>query len=72
MTVSLLLYYLTVSHARDARQLQLQGPDCMVKAKPSLGNIVRHIRSSNGWTLAQMSERVDIPLSTLAKVEKAI
>jgi transcriptional regulator with XRE-family HTH domain len=42
----------------------------MVKAKPSLGNIVHHIRSSNGWTLAQMSERVDIPLSTLAKVEK--
>lgn len=42
----------------------------MVKAKPSLGNIVRHIRSSNGWTLAQMSERVNIPLSTLAKVEK--
>lgn len=42
----------------------------MVKAKPSLGNIVRHIRNSNGWTLAQMSDRVDIPLSTLAKVEK--
>ena len=42
----------------------------MVKAKPSLGNIVRHIRNSNGWTLAQMSQRVDIPLSTLAKVEK--
>jgi transcriptional regulator with XRE-family HTH domain len=42
----------------------------MVKAKPSLGNIVRHIRNSNGWTLAQMSQRVEIPLSTLAKVEK--
>lgn len=42
----------------------------MVKPKPSLGNIVRHIRSSNGWTLAEMSQRVDIPLSTLAKVEK--
>lgn len=42
----------------------------MVKAKPSLGNIVRHIRTSNGWTLAEMSERVAIPLSTLAKVEK--
>lgn len=42
----------------------------MVKAKPSLGNIVRHIRNSNGWTLAQMSAQVDIPLSTLAKVEK--
>lgn len=42
----------------------------MVTAKPSLGNIVRHIRTSNGWTLAEMSQHVDIPLSTLAKVEK--
>lgn len=42
----------------------------MVKAKPSLGNIVRHIRNSNRWTLAEMSQQVDIPLSTLAKVEK--
>ena len=42
----------------------------MVKAKPSLGNIVRHIRNSHGWTLAEMSQRVAIPLSTLAKVEK--
>ncbi len=42
----------------------------MVKAKPSLGNIVRHIRTSNGWTLAEMSQHVAIPLSTLAKVEK--
>lgn len=60
----------TLSLARDARQLQRHGSDCMVKAKPSLGNIVRHIRDSNGWTLAEMSQRVDIPLSTLAKVEK--
>ncbi|MBL8266269.1 helix-turn-helix domain-containing protein [Steroidobacter sp.] len=42
----------------------------MVKAKPTLGNIVRHIRNSNGWTLAEMSQHVAIPLSTLAKVEK--
>jgi transcriptional regulator with XRE-family HTH domain len=43
----------------------------MVSAiKPSLGSIVRHLRTSNGWTLAEMSRRVDIPLSTLAKVEK--
>lgn len=42
----------------------------MVKARPSLGNIVRHIRTGNGWTLAEMSRRVAIPLSTLAKVEK--
>jgi len=61
---------LTLSLARDARQLQRHGSDCMVTAKPSLGNIVRHIRNSNRWTLAEMSQRVDIPLSTLAKVEK--
>lgn len=42
----------------------------MVTVKPSLGNIVRHIRTSNGWTLAEMSQHVQIPLSTLAKVEK--
>jgi transcriptional regulator with XRE-family HTH domain len=42
----------------------------MAKPKPSLGNIVRHVRTSNGWTLAEMSRRVNIPLSTLGKVEK--
>ncbi len=43
----------------------------MVSAtKPSLGSIVRHLRTNHGWTLAEMSRRVDIPLSTLAKVEK--
>ena len=37
---------------------------------PSLGSIIRHLRSSNDWTLAQMSKRVQIPLSTLAKIEQ--
>lgn len=35
----------------------------------TLGSIVRRIRAANGWTLAEMSRRVEIPLSTLAKVE---
>ena len=35
----------------------------------SLGNLVRSFRQENGWTLREMSQRVDIPLSTLAKVE---
>ena len=39
-------------------------------SKPSLGSIVRHLRTANKWTLAEMSSRVAIPLSTLAKVER--
>ena len=36
---------------------------------PTLGSLVRALRSRNGWTLKQMSERTDIPVSTLSKVE---
>ncbi|AXB79893.1 XRE family transcriptional regulator [Novosphingobium sp. P6W] len=35
----------------------------------SLGNLVRSLRQQKGWTLREMSQMVDIPLSTLAKVE---
>jgi transcriptional regulator with XRE-family HTH domain len=35
----------------------------------SLGALIRRCRQQNGWTLRQMSEKVGIPLSTLAKVE---
>jgi transcriptional regulator with XRE-family HTH domain len=35
----------------------------------TLGNLIRLVRRKNGWTLRQMSEKVGIPLSTLAKVE---
>jgi transcriptional regulator with XRE-family HTH domain len=31
--------------------------------------LIRLVRQKNGWTLRQMSEKVGIPLSTLAKVE---
>jgi transcriptional regulator with XRE-family HTH domain len=34
-----------------------------------LGSLVRILRQQKGWTLRQMSDRVGIPLSTLAKVE---
>jgi transcriptional regulator with XRE-family HTH domain len=37
---------------------------------PTLGNIMRALRARNGWTRKQMSARTEIPLSTLAKVEK--
>lgn len=35
----------------------------------TLGSLIRLLRQQKGWTLRQMSERVAIPLSTLAKVE---
>jgi transcriptional regulator with XRE-family HTH domain len=37
--------------------------------KNTLGGLIRAVRQQNGWTLRQMSEKVGIPLSTLAKVE---
>ena len=35
----------------------------------TLGGLISLIRRRNGWTLRELSERVGIPLSTLAKVE---
>ena len=36
----------------------------------TLGGLIRSLRQERGWTLRQMSEKVGIPLSTLAKVEQ--
>ncbi len=35
----------------------------------TIGSLLRSLRSRNGWTLKEMSERCGIPLSTLSKVE---
>jgi transcriptional regulator with XRE-family HTH domain len=35
----------------------------------TLGGLLRGLRARNGWTLKQMSERTQIPVSTLSKVE---
>jgi transcriptional regulator with XRE-family HTH domain len=35
----------------------------------TLGGLIRLLRQKSGWTLRQLSEKVGIPLSTLAKVE---
>jgi transcriptional regulator with XRE-family HTH domain len=35
----------------------------------TLGSLIRILRQKEGWTLREMSQRVAIPLSTLAKVE---
>jgi transcriptional regulator with XRE-family HTH domain len=36
---------------------------------PTLGSLLGTLRARNGWTLKEMSERTDIPVSTLSKVE---
>jgi transcriptional regulator with XRE-family HTH domain len=41
----------------------------MATEKSTLGNLIRLVRQQNNWTLRQMSAKVGIPLSTLAKVE---
>ena len=41
----------------------------MAKQKNTLGSLIRLLRQRNDWTLREMSARVGIPLSTLAKVE---
>jgi transcriptional regulator with XRE-family HTH domain len=41
----------------------------MASDTSTLGGLIRIVRQQNGWTLRQMSEKVGIPLSTLAKVE---
>ena len=40
-----------------------------MSANPTLGQILRDLRSHRGWTLKEMSERCGIPVSTLSKVE---
>ena len=40
------------------------------RSSSTLGRLIRALRQGRGWTLRQMSEKVGIPLSTLAKVEQ--
>jgi transcriptional regulator with XRE-family HTH domain len=41
----------------------------MKTGQPTLGKLLRALRSRNGWTLKQMSDKSGIPVSTLSKVE---
>lgn len=41
----------------------------MSQKPPTLGSLLRNLRTRNGWTLKEMSARSQIPLSTLSKVE---
>ena len=36
---------------------------------PTLGRLIKALRTRNDWTLQEMSDRTGIPRSTLAKVE---
>ena len=42
----------------------------MTRKTNTLGGLIRALRRQKTWTLRQMSEKVGIPLSTLAKVEQ--
>ena len=42
----------------------------MSKKNNTLGSLIRGLRRQKSWTLRQMSDKVGIPLSTLAKVEQ--
>lgn len=41
----------------------------MASETPTLGALIRGLRSRQGWTLKEMSEKSGIPVSTLSKVE---
>lgn len=41
----------------------------MLSASPTLGAVLRNLRSREGWTLKQMSAKSGIPVSTLSKIE---
>lgn len=41
----------------------------MATGRKTLGAVITDLRTRNGWTLKEMSQRCGIPLSTLSKVE---
>lgn len=41
----------------------------MSPKSPTLGTLLRGLRTRKGWTLKEMSEHTQIPLSTLSKIE---
>lgn len=41
----------------------------MASNQPTLGGLLRRVRSREGWTLKEMSAKSGIPVSTLSKVE---
>jgi transcriptional regulator with XRE-family HTH domain len=58
-----------VTFERAGLRSDLHTGEFMEGSGSTLGGLIHLLRQRNGWTLRQMSERVGIPLSTLAKVE---
>jgi transcriptional regulator with XRE-family HTH domain len=50
-------------------QQRIKRPKSASNERGTLGSLIGLVRERNGWTLRQMSDKVGIPLSTLAKVE---
>lgn len=42
----------------------------MSDERPQLGTVIRNIRAKRGWTLKEMSDAVNITVSTLSKIER--
>src|ERR1700743_170333 len=53
--------------AQNRLKLAAQDPAARPAARP--GAALRALRMQRGWTLAEVSERTDLPVSTLSKIE---
>ena len=53
--------------AQNRLKLAVQDPTARKAARP--GAALRALRMQRGWTLADVSERTDLPVSTLSKIE---
>ncbi len=53
--------------AKDGLKLAVQDQTARKAARP--GAALRALRTQRGWTLADVSERTDLPVSTLSKIE---
>jgi len=60
----------TVATRRQPLASSRGGREEMTRKNNTLGSLIRALRGQRSWTLRQMSEKVGIPLSTLAKVEQ--
>lgn len=52
-----------------SRRRDLPSDTALTAVDTQPGTVLRQIRSTNGWTLAEVAERTGIPVSTLSKVE---
>ena len=53
----------------NMKRARIKRTKAAAREQRTLGSLIHLVRQQNGWTLRQMSEKVGIPLSTLAKVE---